>query len=144
MAFCWVRLFGVYGPGEASHRLIPYLVTRLRNNEVVDLTPGRQVRDLMFIDDAVRGLISAANAALEGHEGPFNLCSGQGTEIGEIARMIANLLGKPAGLLAFGAREYRPDEPLWLVGSPESFHRISLFTPKVDVPTGIRATLASI
>ena len=34
--FQWLRLFGVFGPGEAPHRLLPYLHTRLRAGERVD------------------------------------------------------------------------------------------------------------
>ncbi len=43
--FQWMRLFGVYGPGEGPGRLLPYLVSRLREGLRVDLTSGQQYRD---------------------------------------------------------------------------------------------------
>jgi UDP-glucose 4-epimerase len=144
LSFCWMRLFGVYGPGEAAHRLIPYLVDKLRRNETVDLTPGRQMRDLMFIDDAVSGLIAAADVALAGNAGPFNLCTGEPVSIGEVALTVADVLDRPRQLLAFGARPYRPDEALWVVGAPDRFRSRSGFLPQVSLSDGIRRSVAAL
>ena len=75
--FQWVRLFGVFGPGEAPHRLLPYVHDRLSRGERVDLTAGLQWRDLLYVEDAAKGLLRAAEIALEGRLGPFNLCTGE-------------------------------------------------------------------
>ena len=48
-----LRLFSVYGPGEAANRLVASLVRAVVARRPIDLTGGRQVRDFVFIDDVV-------------------------------------------------------------------------------------------
>jgi nucleoside-diphosphate-sugar epimerase len=144
ISFCWVRLFGVYGPGEAAYRLIPYLITRLRRGESVDLTPGAQLRDFMYIDDAVTALIHAAGLAHREAPGPFNLCTGMGVPIREVALAVASELGCPSSLLAFGARPYRADESMSIVGAPGRFHAACGFVPSIALDEGIRRMAAAI
>src|SRR6185436_3044775 len=62
LPFLWLRPFGIFGPGEAAHRLLPYLHARLGAGARADLTPGLQMRDFLYIDDAVAGLIAAGEA----------------------------------------------------------------------------------
>jgi UDP-glucose 4-epimerase len=144
LAFSWIRLFGIYGPGEAEHRLIPDVVGRLRKDQVVSLTPGQQVRDFMFVDDAAAGLILAAEAALEGYTGPYNLCTGQPTTVKEVACAIARKLDKPESLLAFSARPYRSGEPMWMVGCPDRFRSVTGHHPAISLDAGIDRTIAAI
>ena len=141
VTFCWLRLFGIYGPGEARNRLIPYLARRLAFDEPVDLTPGEQVRDLTYVDDAARALLLAGELAVLGNEGPFNVCTGQGVEVRQAAGMVCDHLGKPRELLRFGARPYRPDEPMRLVGDPTRFGEATAYSPQVDLEQGIRLAL---
>ena len=143
VTFCWLRLFGIYGPGEAPDRLIPYLAERLAVDEPVDLTPGEQVRDLTYVDDATRALLLAGELAVLGKEGPFNLCAGQGVEVRQVANMVCDHLGKPRGLLRFGARRYRPDEPMRVVGDPTRFRQATGYSPQIDLEQGISLALES-
>lgn len=110
VSFQWLRLFNVFGPGEASWRLIPALLGKLRAGEPVALSRGDQVRDYLYVDDAVAGIRLAADAALEGKAGPFNLCSGAPITVKDIALSVADALGRPYELLKFGALDYRPDD----------------------------------
>jgi len=135
--FVWVRPFGVFGPGEAAHRLLPYLHARLRTGARVDLTPGRQMRDYLYIDDAVAGLIAAGDAALKGQGGPYNLCSGRAVTIRAVAEEAACAMQVPLDRLAFGARDYRPGEPMWMVGDPARLAAASGFRAAIGVEDGI-------
>ena len=102
LSFLTLRLFGVYGVGEGEHRLIPYLINKLNNNEVVDLTLGEQERDLLYIDDAVIAFITATRANLLKSYSVYNVCSGRPVKIRDVALKIAHLLGKSEDLLGFG------------------------------------------
>jgi nucleoside-diphosphate-sugar epimerase len=141
--FQWMRLFNVFGPGEAEHRLIPAIIRSLTRGEPVALSPGEQVRDFLFIQDVVDGLILAADAALAGRLGPFNLCSGRPVKVREIALAAADALGRPRELLDFGALSYRPGECLWLVGRPDRFGSASGFRPRTPLAGGIEAMIAA-
>jgi nucleoside-diphosphate-sugar epimerase len=141
--FQWLRLFNVFGPGEGATRLVPALIDRLKIDAPVSLSPGEQVRDFLYIDDAVVGIALAAGAALAGRTGQFNLCSGQPITVREVALAVAAAMGKPSNLLMFGDLDYRPDENLWLVGHPEKFRRATGFVPRVSLAAGIEQMIAA-
>ncbi|WP_437291982.1 NAD-dependent epimerase/dehydratase family protein [Sorangium sp. So ce406] len=140
--FVTLRLFGVYGPGEAPHRLIPYLAARLRARERVDLTPGTQLRDLTFVDDVVEALLLGATTAGLELGAAYNVCSGRPTSVREVCLEVARQLGAPESLLGFGARPPRADEPPWLVGDPRRFCAATGWHPRTDLSLGVAASLA--
>jgi len=86
---------------EAPQRLVPYLIRHLEHNEAVDLTPGEQVRDLLFEDDVVQAFLEAAEAKLNLCES-YNVCSSQPTRIRELGETVADVLQKPRDLLQWG------------------------------------------
>jgi nucleoside-diphosphate-sugar epimerase len=142
LGFQWLRLFNVFGPGESAHRLIPSIVTSLLRDEPVRLSPGEQVRDFLFIDDVAEAIHLAAEAALAGKLGPFNVCSGSPITVRDLTLAVAEAMNKPATLLDFGALSYRPDECLWLVGQPDRFELATGFRPSVPLVAGIEAMIA--
>jgi nucleoside-diphosphate-sugar epimerase len=142
--FQWMRLFGTFGPGEAAHRLLPAIVARLSRDASVALSPGDQMRDLLYIDDVTDGLVAAADAALDGATGPFNLCSGEPVSVKQVANAVADALDKPRRLLEFGAIPYRPNETLWQVGNPERFRRATGFRARTTLQVGIQRTVAAL
>lgn len=143
LVFMWLRLFGVYGPGEAEHRLLPSIIARLSDDKPVSLSPGDQIRDFLYIDDVCDGLIRAADAAFARQWGPFNLCSSEPTSVKQMAIAAADALRKDRSLLNFGAIPYRPGENLWLVGDGTAFHDATGFSPAIPLRTGIDLVLAS-
>ncbi|WP_437806291.1 NAD-dependent epimerase/dehydratase family protein [Sorangium sp. So ce1078] len=138
-----LRLFGVYGPGEAPYRLIPYLAARLRARERVDLTPGTQLRDLTFVDDVVEALLLGATTAGLELGAAYNVCSGRPTSVREVCLEVARQLGAPESLLDFGARPPRPDEAPWLVGDPRRFRAATGWHPRMPLSPGVAAALAA-
>jgi len=141
--FLTLRLFGVYGVGEAPRRLIPYVIEHLRNDNPVDLTPGDQIRDLLYVDDAVDAiLIAEENNNLAGY-GCLNVCSGKGTTVREVAETVASRMGKPPGMLRFGARPFRTEEPRWIVGDNGLLTALTGWAPKVSLEEGIQRMVDS-
>lgn len=141
LPFQWVRLFGVFGPGEAPHRLLPYLHDRLSRGERVDLTAGLQWRDLLYVEDAAKGLLRAAEIALEGRLGPFNLCTGEPVTVRAMAEEVARQMGAPPKLLDFGARVPRPDEQMWMVGDGSLLAHAGGFRHSIGLNDGVALTL---
>lgn len=137
-----LRLFGVFGAGEAPHRLVPYLIGKLRQDQPVDLTAGEQVRDWLCVDDVVSALLAAATSESLGPAGVYNICSGEGISVREIAEQVAETMKKPKHLLRFGARAYRPDESLWIVGDNRRFTAATGWLPHVSMAEGIRRMVA--
>lgn len=142
MSFLNIRLFGVFGVGEAPHRVVPYLISKLRANQAVDLTPGEQIRDWLYIDDVVDGLLEAAACPHLPDTGTYNVCSGHGIRVRELAEQVADAMQKPRDLLRFGARPYRGDEPIWLVGDNRRFVETTSWQPRTPIAEGIHRMVA--
>lgn len=106
--FLWTRIFYLYGEGEDERSLVGELKKKLALGESVDLTQGKQIRD--FIDVEIAGAM-IADASLGLNVGAFNVCSGEGMSVRELAEKIADDYGG-RNLLNFGARqENLLDEP---------------------------------
>ncbi len=141
--FLTLRLFGVYGRHESPQRLVPYLMDRLEREQAVDLTPGEQVRDLLFEDDVTEAFIQAArSSAIALHEA-YNVCSAQRTRIRELGELVAAALNRPSHLLRWGARSYRKDEPMWLVGDNRRFLSATEWLPRTTLESGLSRIVRS-
>ena len=137
-----LRLFGVYGPGELPQRLVPHLLTRLERREAADLTPGFQIRDLLYIDDAVeayRAALTAPDALFDGRE--YNVCTGTPVSVRAVGALAAELLGAPPELLRWGAKPARVEEPAWIAGDAGMFRAATGWAPRFDLRAGLQATI---
>lgn len=138
-----VRLFNVFGPGEAAHRLLPSLAINLRAGRPVKLSAGTQMRDFVYVDDACAGLVAAAEALSEQRmaSGAYNLATGDGHSVAQFARMVASAMEADEGLLHFGALPLRPDDLPYVVGNPARLKEACGWYPVTPLIDGIRRTL---
>lgn len=110
--FLWCRLFYLHGEGEDARRLVPHVRARLAAGEPAELTRGLQVRDFLDVGEAGEKLVAAA---LGGAQGAYNVCSGRGITVRELAEQIADEFGR-RDLLRFGARPDNLVDPPCVVG----------------------------
>lgn len=105
------RLFIPYGPMDAPQKLIPSVLSALKEGRSVDLTACAQKRDFLHIED-VASAYAAMAERLDG--GPLfeiiNVCGGQAVRLKDFLLHIARMLGADPGLLRFGAKDMRPGE----------------------------------
>ena len=134
-----VRPFLTYGPSQGIRRLLPSIVCGALRNEDIPLTRGVQVRDFVYVDDVVEGLIRAATT--EGISGEiFNLGTGVGTSLQAMAEMILQIVGSTSKPL-FGALPYRQGE-IWDLRADISKSRTVLdWEPKTTVREGLWKTI---
>ena len=117
--FAWCRLFYLYGEGEDSRRLVPYLRQRLAAGEPVELTSGDQVRDFLDVREAAAMIVEAA---LGRRQGPVNICSGIPVTVRQLAERIADEYGR-RDLLRFGHRPDNHFDPPSVVGVREDLNQ---------------------
>ena len=110
--FVWCRLFYLYGEGEDTRRLVPYLRASLAAGKSAELTSGTQIRD--FIDVAEAGRL-ITDAAIGSVQGPINICTGIPITVKQLAENIADEYGR-RDLLKFGARPDNLIDPPCVVG----------------------------
>ncbi len=140
-----LRLFNIFGPGEARHRLLPNLVAGLSANQRIALSEGSQVRDFVYVGDAVEALLAASDHIEDNPNAPatiWNVATGEGHTVREFSLITARLLGASERLLGFGDMPMRPDEIDWLVGDPARLRTQTGWAPRHDLVAGITASLA--
>jgi nucleoside-diphosphate-sugar epimerase len=135
--FVTLRLFNVFGIGENPRRLVPYLIRCLGRDESAELTPGDQTRDFLYVDDVVEAILVAASTQTL-PSAVYNVCSSSPVELRHVAETVADIMGKPRGLLRFGSRPHRLDEPRHVVGDNTRFASATTWMPRVSLEDGIR------
>jgi UDP-glucose 4-epimerase len=133
------RLFSVYGVGMfrfAIHDIIRKI--QLNAGSVTILGDGRQVRDYLFIDDAVRGLEMIATAGVPGEE--YNLASGVPVTLMDLTRKIATAMGCPDIAILTTGQSFAGDTPRWYADVTKI--RALGFEPHVDLDSGLQRTIA--
>ncbi len=97
---------------------------------------GKQVRDILFIDDLVRGMMlaMAKSTALTGQA--FNIGGGPANVISllELLQMIGDLSGN-APQIAF--ENWRPGDQRYYVSDTRSFAAATGWQPQIDVRDGV-------
>jgi GDP-4-dehydro-6-deoxy-D-mannose reductase len=141
-----LRLFNVFGPGEAPHRLLPALRESLLRGEDVPLSEGLQVRDFVHVDDACAALLVAVSGVIVGTlpTGHYNVCTGEGTSVRAFALGVANAMNADPSLLRFGALPLRPDDQPRVVGDPSAIESHTDWRPRLTVAQGIAETLSDL
>jgi NAD dependent epimerase/dehydratase len=138
-----VRPFNTYGPRQSARAFIPTVIGQvLGGAAAVKLGATAPVRDLTFVTDTVAGFIAAATTpGIEG--GCFNLGTGTGVAVGEVAARIIALMGSQARI-ELDAQRLRPaaSEVARLVSANGAFAAASGWRPLVPLDDGLRRTIA--
>ena len=137
-----LRFFNLYGPGQDPRSpysgVITLFAKKLTCGEPVDIFgDGEQVRDFIYIGDAVSALGRALPAAST--SGPvFNICTGTGTTVRTLAETMAGLYG--TDLVAC----YKPErcgDVRVSIGDPSRAAEHLGFTAETTLTNGLAATL---
>lgn len=132
------RLFSVYGIGMrrfAIHDLIRKIERNPQELEV--LGDGTQVRDYLYIDDAVEGLMTVAERGRAGED--YNVASGRPVRLLDLARAIAVHMGVPGIRIVPTGKTFAGDTPRWF-GDVSKMQALG-FAPGVPLDEGLRRTI---
>jgi nucleoside-diphosphate-sugar epimerase len=116
------------------------LVRKMQNNsrELVILGDGHQIRDYLYIEDAVRGLITIANGGTPGED--YNLASGVPVRLLDLAQKIAALMGYPNINIIPSGQSFPGDVPRWYADISK-IEQIG-FKPEMPLEEGLPRTIA--
>lgn len=136
--FVWLRLFVSYGPADAVHWLIPYVILSLLRGERPSLTAGRQRLDYLFIDDLTDAVVRLAEQP-DVH-GIFNLASGESPTVRGVAESIRDLID-PGLPLGFGEIPYGAEPVPDLSADTAKLRRAIGWEPRTPLAEGLRRTI---
>lgn len=116
----WLRLFYVYGPGQAEKSLYSQLKAAITNDEkIFNMSPGDQQRDFIHISNAAKYIVDCT--FLNDMQGILNVCSGKPMSVVDFVKQI--LLEYSSDIkLNLGFYDYPIYEPkcFWGTGRLES------------------------
>lgn len=128
-----ILLENFYGENEPKDRFIHYLINKLKNNEDIDLTDGKQKRDFVYIEDVIEALNLIISSNLKGYI-DIPIGSGDAISIRELAEYLKKLLNSKSKL-NFGAIPSRNNEHSGI--SDLSILNNMGFKPKYDIKSGL-------
>ncbi|HEY1680450.1 MAG TPA: NAD(P)-dependent oxidoreductase [Candidatus Tumulicola sp.] len=134
-----LRPFSVYGPGQRHASLLARIIDQAQSGTDIQLRDLTPTRDYCFVDDVANAIRSACHHAAS-EIAIFNVGTGIGTSVGQLAAIATEVMGTSAPVIELGA-DRGASEIFRLIADP-SHARLELgWQASVDVRTGIARTL---
>lgn len=136
-----VRSFNTYGPRQSNTgyaAVIPKFITRaMRNLPPIIYGDGKQTRDYMYIEDAVRAYDLTLNSYERLLGRAINFGTGREISIHELAMRVLSCFGLEEKLSPINV-EARPGEVKRLCADISLAHKELGFEPKYDIAAGLQ------
>jgi UDP-glucose 4-epimerase len=134
-----LRPFNSYGPrchheGDSGEVIPKFLLRCLADKPMFVFGDGTQTRDFTYVSDTARGILAAGLSDSSVGQ-TINLGSGREIQIKELARAIAEALGKPSAEIVH--IEPRPGDVLRLLADNSKAKKLLRFEPSVTLGAGI-------
>lgn len=109
-----LTLFDTYGPEDRRHKLVPLLHAAAVNGAGLQMSPGEQSIDLVYIDDIVSAFLYAADLlkVQEATHARYCISSGEPVSLRQLVATIEQVTGKRLPI-TWGGRPYRPREAMF-------------------------------
>jgi UDP-glucose 4-epimerase len=139
-----LRFFNVYGPRQDPNSpysgVISIFCERIMSGSPLTIYgDGDQVRDFIHVSDVVRLTIKAMTTPMTGGE-VFNVCTGKGTTVRELADIIGNLCQMSPDLIY---RDPRSGDVRMSIGDSTRAFRQFGVRSRLPLSEGLKDTLAS-
>lgn len=112
--FCKVvnmKVFHMYGENDAPSKFIPFVIEKIKSNEsILDLTPGLQTRDFIYVQDVVAAFEYVINSfEILNQFNEFEVGTGISYTIKDLVISIKDIMNSST-TLNFGGIPYRDGE----------------------------------
>ena len=134
-----IRPFNTYGPRQSARAVIPTIAAQVvSGRDRIVLGDLRPVRDLTYVEDTARGFLAVASAD-ECLGSVTNIGSGKGITIGDLARLIAEVAGRPDLPIVEDTQRLRPakSEVYELIADATLARKRTGWEPRVDLREGL-------
>jgi len=138
-----IRPFNTYGPRQSARAIIPTVITQISSGQrTISLGNLSPTRDFNYVKDTVKGFISFAESDKTIGE-VINFGSNHEVSIGELAKMIADIMGVEIEIVSDKAR-IRPEKSevdrLWADNKKANI--LTGWTPEYGGHDGLRRGLS--
>lgn len=142
---CVFRMSCLYGPHQYGNEdqgwLAHFLISAVLQRPIAIYGDGYQVRDALFVDDAVAAYLLALDNINRVSGRAFNLGGGPGNAISlrELLRHLKEMTGRPAVL---SWHPWRPGDQRWYVSDTSQLSQAMGWQARVNVGSGLRRLAA--
>ena len=133
-----VRFSNVYGKYDASNRVIPLFIAQASRGEDLTVYGDDKVLDFTYIDDCVNGLVQMVNQFNKVSGTTFNIASGRGTSLLELAELIVEKVGAEVDI---DVEENRTGEVGRYIADISKAQKILNYEPNYTTSQGIGETV---
>ncbi len=132
-----LRLFNVYGPGQSEDFVVSRIISQIKNpgQKVLQLKNSDSVRDFIYVDDVAAAIVFAIQKNLTG---TFNVGTGKGTSIADLAALVQKIAGTDKVLQS--ENSYAPNEIKSMVADISKMSSMG-WKPKFSLETGLKELL---
>ncbi|ASW57474.1 NAD-dependent dehydratase [Plantactinospora sp. KBS50] len=134
-----IRPFNTYGPRQSARAVIPTIAAQaVAGRDRIRLGSLKPVRDLTYVTDTVAGFLAVASTdACVGRT--TNIGNGRGIAIGDLARLICDVAGRPDLEIVADEQRIRPpsSEVFELVAATDRAQERFGWRPETPLRTGL-------
>lgn len=136
-----VRPFNTFGPRQSARAVIPAIITQCLTKETISLGNLTPTRDLNYVSNTVEGFLLAASAPNAIGQ-TVNLGSGREISIGELAQLIARLVGREI-TIQIDQKRLRPEksEVERLLAENTLAKKLLGWEPHISLEEGLERTI---
>lgn len=127
----------IYGPGEMSERMINSSIRKLQAGIRADFTPGEQLYDFIYIDDAAKMLFAIAK--LDMQEKDYYIGNGKPLQLKEYLKELQKVVA-PEAEIGLGKLPFDGVSLSYKEFDMQSVYRDTGIKPQVPFAEGIRRT----
>jgi nucleoside-diphosphate-sugar epimerase len=137
LSLAWGRIFWLYGPHEASGRLVSDVARAMLRGEPAKCSHGRQQRDFLHVADVASAMVAVLDSDVVG---AVNIASGKSCAVRDIVEEMAEIIGR-TDLPQFDQASFSPNEPARLVADIVLLKDRVGFRPRFELGAGLANTI---
>lgn len=141
----WTRILSVYGPYDGAGSMVTSTINKLINGEKASFTPGEQMWDYLYSDDAAEAMYLLGQKGVHGRV--YVLGSGKVKMLKEYISQIYSAVKEVTsniGELGIGDILYADKQVMYLGADITQLREDTGFEPKVEFEAGIVCTVKHI
>jgi nucleoside-diphosphate-sugar epimerase len=130
-----LRFSNVYGKYDDSNRVIPVFMRRSMQHKNLIVFGKHKMLDFTYIDDCIKGIVRVIENFDQVRENTFNIATGKGTSIMQVADMIKEKTRASSRIII---KESRTGEVTNFIADITKAKRLLGYDPKVSIQEGIK------
>jgi len=133
-----LRPYLVYGPGQKTNRLIPFIIRNCLDGKVFNCSSGEQIRNFLFIQDFTEAIFMILKSKHTTGQ-IINIGSNQNLKVKSVIKKIQKFVknGNPQ----FGKIKLRKDESIISFPSIKKIKKLIFWSPKTSFDKGLAKTI---